>query len=207
VIKRVPFEHGVIESIEVAKSYDQMAKKTMMGTYKSMAHVVTKQLGVTGGKALDVGTGSGLLAIELARRLPDLEVIGLDLGEAMLTLAWENAERSGVSDRVSFERGDAEDMPFDDNAFDLVVSNATLHLVMDPVKMFDEVHRVLKADGKFFIASPRRSWLGLLPGWEFFTDVRASYTPKEVKDLLSQSKLQNWKVKDYFFWLSIFSRE
>lgn len=207
MIKRVPFEHGVIESIEVAKSYDQMAKKTMMGTYKSMAHVVTKQLGVTGGKALDVGTGSGLLAIELARRLPDLEVIGLDLGEAMLTLAWENAERSGVSDRVSFERGDAEDMPFDDNAFDLVVSNATLHLVMDPVKMFDEVHRVLKADGKFFIASPRRSWLGLLPGWEFFTDVRASYTPKEVKDLLSQSKLQNWKVKDYFFWLSIFSRE
>ena len=207
MIKRAPFEHGVIESIEIATSYDQMAKKMMMGSYRSMAHVVTKQLGVTGGKALDVGTGSGLLAIELARRLPDLEVIGLDLGEAMLTLAWENAEGSGVSDRVSFERGDAEDMPFDDNAFDLVVSNATLHLVKDPVKMFDEIHRVLKANGKFFIASPRRSWLGLLPGWEFFTDVRASYTPEEVRGLLSQSKLQNWAVKDYFFWLSILSEE
>ena len=43
--------------------------------------------------------------------------------------------------------------------------------------------------------------------WEFFADVRASYTPKEAKDLLSQSKLQNRKIMDYFFWLSIFSGE
>jgi len=37
--------------------------------------------------------------------------------------------------------------------------------------------------------------------------IRAAYSPKEVKDLLSQSKLKKWRVKDYFFWLSILSEK
>ena len=109
------------------------------------------------------------------------------------------------TNRIRFDSG-AEDMPFDDNAFDLVVSNATLHLVKDPVEMFNEVHRVRKPDGKFFITSLRRSWLGLLPAGGFSADIRASYTPKEVKGLLGRSRLENWQVRDCFLWLTIASK-
>jgi hypothetical protein len=65
---------------------------------------------------------------------------------------------------------------------------------------FDEIDRVLRPQGRFLISDFRRSWLGSLS-----IHLRASYTPGEIRDSLSQSKLQNWKVKDSFFWLSIFS--
>jgi ubiquinone/menaquinone biosynthesis C-methylase UbiE len=68
--------------------------------------------------------------------------------------------------------------------------------------MLNEIQRVLKPRGRFLISDLRRSWLGI-----FSKDFRAAHTPEEAKDLLSQSKLRNWKVKDYLLWLSIFSEE
>jgi ubiquinone/menaquinone biosynthesis C-methylase UbiE len=200
MIKRKPLEHGVFEDIETAKRYNKETQKWMRNVSKSFV-TVAKKWGITDGKVLDVGTGTGLLAIGLAKRIPGVEVIGLDLSDVVLELARDNVQKSGELLRVSFEKGDAEDMPFEDGAFDLVISSNTLHLIKSPIKMFNEIHRVLKPKGRFFISDFRRSWLGI-----FTNHFRASYSPKEVKDLLSQSKLQDWEVKDYFFWLSIFSK-
>lgn len=197
--ERKPLEHGVFEDIAVAKRYDKETRIWMQYVSKSFVSVAEKW-GITAGKVLDVGTGTGLLAIEFAKEIPGVEVVGLDLSDVALELARDNAQESGVSSRVSFQKGDAEDTPFEDDTFDLVISGNTLHLLKNPVRMFDEIHRVLKPNGRFFVSDFRRSWLGVLT-----EHLRASYSPQEVRDLLSQSKLQNWKVRDSFFWLSVLS--
>jgi len=200
MIKRKQFEYGVFVDIETVKKYDKENKQRTQRLSKSFISVV-KKWEIKSGKILDVGCGTGLLAIEFAKNLSGVEIIGLDLSDVALEVGRENIRKSEVIERISFKKGDAEDIPFEDNTFNLVISSNTLHLIMNPIKMFNEIHRVLKPKGKFFISDFRRSWIGI-----FSRHVRASYSPKEVKTFLSQSKLQNWKVKDYFFWLSIFSK-
>lgn len=200
MIKRQPFAHGVFEDIEVARRYDREAR--MRARYVARSFVtVSRRWGITSGEVLDVGTGTGLLAIQFAKRIPGVTVVGLDLSNVVLELARDTAQASEVASRVTFKHGDAQDMPFDDDVFDLVVSSNTLHLIENPVRMFDEIQRVLKPMGKFFISDFRRSWLGILT-----SHIRASYSPKEVENLLRRSKLRNWEVQDRFFWLNIVSK-
>jgi release factor glutamine methyltransferase len=70
---------------------------------------------------LDVGVGSGAIALALADEHPGARVHGVDVSAAALALADENARRTGLADRVVFEVGDAAGLP--SGPFDLVVSN------------------------------------------------------------------------------------
>jgi release factor glutamine methyltransferase len=69
--------------------------------------------------ALDIGTGSGAVALAVADELPECEVMGTDTSEAALDLARENSERLGSGGRVTFERGTVPD----GRRFDLVLAN------------------------------------------------------------------------------------
>ena len=72
---------------------------------------------------LDLGTGSGCIAIALARELPDVRVTAVDRSPAALAVARRNAERHGVADRVTFAAGDLYDPLPAAATFDLIVSN------------------------------------------------------------------------------------
>jgi len=200
-VKRKPLECSIFQDLEMAKHYHQQTARWMQSVAKNFVSIAEKWE-VTDGKVLDVGTGPGSLAIGFAEGLPGVQVVGLDLCDAALELARENAQESGASARVSFEKGNAEDMPFEDDTFDLAISNNTLHLIEYSVSMFDEIQRVLKPQGRFIVSDFRRSWLGLLT-----EHLRAAYTPREAKELLSQSKLKGWVVKDSLLFLSILSEE
>jgi release factor glutamine methyltransferase len=70
---------------------------------------------------LDVGTGSGAIALALASELPDARVEGIDLSLEALALAEENARRHNLQERVAFRAGDLRDLP--QRSWDLIVSN------------------------------------------------------------------------------------
>jgi SAM-dependent methyltransferase len=107
------------------------------------------------GRLLDVGTGAGLLAIEAARRWPALQVTGLDGSAEMLAVAEGAAGASlepAAQARLSWLRGHAGRLPFDDGSFDGVVSSFVYQLVPNLTAALAEARRVLRPGG----------WLGLV---------------------------------------------
>jgi ubiquinone/menaquinone biosynthesis C-methylase UbiE len=117
----------------------------MQAFYKDVALDVAEE--VSGGRILDVGTGPGYLPLRISEVLPGSEVIGIDVSEDMIRVARKNAEGKNVK----FLVGDASEMPFEDDSFDLVVSTGSLHHWRNPVNVLNEIYRVLRPGRKALI--------------------------------------------------------
>ncbi len=108
------------------------------------------------GKVLDIGTGAGALAIELAKRFPESIVRGIDnwgkLWNYSKLKCEKNAKLEGVANQVVFQKASASNLPFRDGEFDAIVSNFVYHEVRDTKdknKLINESFRVLKKGGAF----------------------------------------------------------
>jgi SAM-dependent methyltransferase len=105
-----------------------------------------------GDHVLDLGSGAGNDCF-VARAIVGETgyVTGLDFTGPMLIKAEENRKKLGYSN-IDFVQGDIEEMPLDDNTFDVTLSNCVLNLVPDKIKAFSEIMRVLKPGGHFCVS-------------------------------------------------------
>ena len=108
------------------------------------------------GKALDIGCGSGALAVKIAKQYPQAQITGLDYWGKDWGYAKAQCERNaaleGVETRTDFTQGSADALPFADDTFDLAVSNMTFHEVKvskNKIDLIKEALRVLKPGGTF----------------------------------------------------------
>ena len=111
--------------------------------YRAQAAALAADL-PDGADVLEVAPGPGYLAVELART-GRLTVTGVDLSHSFVAIAAELARREGV--QVDFRHGDAGDLPFPAQSFDLVVCQAAFKNFPKPVVALDEMHRVLRPGG------------------------------------------------------------
>ncbi|RLD22782.1 MAG: bifunctional demethylmenaquinone methyltransferase/2-methoxy-6-polyprenyl-1,4-benzoquinol methylase UbiE [Bacteroidetes bacterium] len=100
---------------------------------------------------LDVATGTGDLAFEIARQFEDAQVTGLDLAENMLVMARKKSAKRGLSSRVHFTLGDSEDLPFEDHSFHSVSVAFGVRNFGDLPRGMREIFRVLKPGGRLVV--------------------------------------------------------
>jgi ubiquinone/menaquinone biosynthesis C-methylase UbiE len=151
--------------------------------------------GFPGGKVLDVGCGFGATNLTLADHFPDSEFVGIDLSDPLLEIARERSEARGVSGRVRFERADVQDIPFEDDSFEVLINLNMVHLVDDPLAMLNEMERVLAPGGILFLADLKRSVLGILE-----KEIRSALSTGEAKQLIQESTLRAGDFSSGLVW-------
>jgi ubiquinone/menaquinone biosynthesis C-methylase UbiE len=216
--KRIAGHEG-IDDPEVAEGFNHVARMPQM---KLMRWFVARRATgmVARGTAIDLGCGPGYLVAEIVRQAPGLHVTGVDLSDDMLAEAEAFAQRRGMAQAVSFRKGDVQQIPFEDNSVDLVVSTLSLHHWSDPVAVLNEVARILRPGGSLLIFDLRRDlsapvWLllwfvtaflvppALRRANEPLSSRNASYTPQEARDLVQRSQLADLRVTRGPVWLTL----
>jgi 2-polyprenyl-3-methyl-5-hydroxy-6-metoxy-1,4-benzoquinol methylase len=108
------------------------------------------------GRVLDVGTGPGLIPIELCRRTPAARVDAIDLASHMLALAERNVARAGLSERIRVARQDAKATGKPDATYDAVLSNSIVHHIPEPASVLREMWRLVRPGGVLFVRDLER---------------------------------------------------
>jgi SAM-dependent methyltransferase len=117
------------------------------------------------GRILDLGAGTGILTVRLAKR--GFKLAGVDLDTRALKRARENAGIEGVE--IDFQEGDGASLSWPEKSFDAVTSLNLLHEAADPVAVLREAHRILRPGGVLVMADMHRGlatfsifWFGFL---------------------------------------------
>lgn len=124
-----------------ARMYDLLTKtRAIHLQYQEVAHELTRR--IQKGRLLDIGMGPGSLLREVHRLNPEIELFGLDISQAMVTLA-----RKNLSDfAVDIRHGSIQRTDYANDCFDLVTCTGSFYLWDEPVAGLNEIYRVLKSD-------------------------------------------------------------
>jgi demethylmenaquinone methyltransferase/2-methoxy-6-polyprenyl-1,4-benzoquinol methylase len=146
----------------IAPEYDRMGRIMSFGQDgRWRRFLVSRISSPEGGRVLDVASGTGLVAREIARRSA-ARIVGIDLSPEMLRGARATIRHERLEARVSLCQGQAERLPFGDGAFDAVTFTYLLRYVDDPAATLAELTRVLRPGGTLanleFLLPPRRAW-------------------------------------------------
>ena len=134
----------------IARVYDLMNRVMTGGLDRRWRAFAVRQIALESGQsALDVGTGTGDLAIALARvSAPGSEIIGIDFTSEMLDIGRKKIEKLRLASRITFQLGDGERLEFPDARFDACCSAFVVRNLADLPQGFEEMLRVVKPGGK-----------------------------------------------------------
>ena len=144
-----------IEDVRAAQAYDRISKWPQ---FRALRRLIVRELRRhrPTGILADIGCGPGLLTMLIARKFPQLRVVGLDTSQEMIKNANKNAISLGFEERVVFREGNIRSLPLPDHTLDFAMSTMSLHHWSEPERGLSEIHRVLKPGGQVLLFDMRR---------------------------------------------------
>lgn len=170
---------------EDLSTFDEFHIGGLAETRKLVGHIPDFN---AGSRVLDVGSGLGGPARTLAAEF-ECTVTGLDLTEEYCKAAIKLTDLVGLADQIKFQQGNALDMPFDDDQFDVVWTQFTAMNISDKKKLYEQCHRVLRHDGYLAFHEVLD---GATPDWVFpvfwadTKDVNFLRSPESVQQILEE---------------------
>ena len=171
-----------------------------------------KAFGISG-NYLEIGAGPGILAAMIAESIPQVTITAVDLSPDMVAIAEEHIKERKLQDTVRCLIGDASDekMMAGLGKFDIVYSAFTLHGWSEPEKIIGNLWNAMKDNGILYLFDFKRVWwLYYLPlNSRDIRAVRASYVSREVKAILREANITQYRVRTPFpfFWQSLVARK
>jgi len=148
---------------QIAGRYDMLNRVMSMGIDQSWRRKTVDAMALpAGARVLDLATGTGDLALMIARMHPDAHVVGSDPSKRMLEVGVEKVARSGLTERVELEVGDAQALRYDDNSFDGCCIAFGIRNVPDRHAALAEMARVTRPGGRVAVlelGEPSVGWL------------------------------------------------
>jgi len=129
----------------ISSRYDLLNRMISLGRDQVWRRRVVEKAGLPpGGRLLDIGTGTGRIALSAVRQDPSLRIIAADYTISMMLIG----RRSAGADRIRWCTADALHLPFQRGMFDAVASGYLIRNVSDPEQAFQEQIRVAKPGGR-----------------------------------------------------------
>ncbi len=148
----------------------------------------------SGNLVLDLGCGNGSDVLELARLMPDVQVIGLDKDPELLEVARKNLASTTINN-ASFIEGDVYTLPFNENSINAIRVERVFQHLEQPEKAMEEIKRVLSIEGNLVIVETDWSTLNLYSGdIEIENKVVAFLTGKFIKNGYAAKKIMNYFI-------------
>lgn len=200
-----------IQNEVTAETFDVFARNMRDKSWNGVDGMIAS--GIRGGDVLEVGPGPGYVGLELAKKLHPSSLTGCEISPAMLRFAEKNAAEYAIPAR--YVLGNCMEMPFEDESFNTVISNGSLHEWENPIRAFNEIYRVLRSGGRYCITDLRRDVNRLKKAMIYIstqpkemrpgliTSLNAAYTVSEITELLRHSNLHGATVTSDFFGLCI----
>jgi demethylmenaquinone methyltransferase/2-methoxy-6-polyprenyl-1,4-benzoquinol methylase len=157
-----------VSATPLGPAYDRNASLLSFGRDPAWRRFLVSRIPDDASNVLDVATGTAAVAIELARRVPERRVVGIDQSAEMLAAGRERVARAGLETRIELRDGRAEELPFADGSFDALTFTYLLRYVDDPTATLRELARVVRGGGTIAMLEfglPRRL---ARPLWEVY---------------------------------------
>lgn len=163
---------------------------------KSMYNDILNRISsINPNKILDLGCGNGNV-LKMLEGKTNADLYGLDLSENMI-----NEAKKRLDSKVNLTIGDSENLPYENNQFDVIICNASFHHYPKPNLVLKEIKRVLKSDGIFILGDPTIPFSLFLKVFNYFLKYSNSgdykiYSKKEIIELLNKNgfSVENFKM-------------